>query len=120
MDIINILLVLLSVGFGLIGWLAPKYTMDTLDLKPGATSMGFSEIRAASGALFVGLGVGAFLLGDPVAYAMIGFAWGGAAVGRATSLVLDGQTRSKWIFFAVEVVVAVVALWANLGVDTGV
>lgn len=115
MDIINIILVLLSVGFGLIGWLAPKYTMETLDMSAGPSSMGTSEVRAASGALFVGLGIGAFLLGTSQAYAMIGFAWGGAAVGRATSLALDGQNQKKWVFFVVEVAVALLALWWNLG-----
>ena len=113
-DIINILLVLLSIGFGAIGWLAPRYTMEVLDTKDLGSTMGISEVRAASGALFVGLGVGAFLLGTPAAYAMIAFAWGGGAVGRATSLALDGVTRSKVIFFAVEAVVCIVGLWVNL------
>ena len=114
MDILNILFALASIGLGLFGWLAPAYTMRTLDLHPGETSMGPSEIRASAGALFVGLGVGALLLGQPIAYAMIGFAWLGAATGRATSLVLDGQTSKKWGFFAVEIAVGVGAIWINL------
>ena len=111
---INWLLALLSIGFGAIGWLAPRYTMDTLDMTDKGSTMGLSEIRAASGALFVFAGIGALILGTPAAYAMIGFIWGGGAVGRATSLMLDGTTRLKWIFFASEVAVAVVALAINL------
>ena len=115
MDLINILLALLSIGFGAIGWLAPRYTMDKLDMATkGDSTMGVSEVRAASGALFVGLGVGALLTGLPGAYAAIGFAWGGGAVGRITSIFLDGPSRSKWIFFAVEAVVAVLAIAINL------
>ena len=113
-DFINIILALLSIGFGAIGWLAPAYTMRTLDMTDTGSTMGMSEIRAASGALFVMAGIGALILATPAAYAMIGFIWGGGAVGRATSLLLDGQTRLKWIFFACEVAVAVVALAINL------
>ena len=113
-DLLNILFALLSIGFGAIGWLAPRYTMEVLDTKDTGSTMGLSEVRAASGALFVGLGVGALLIGDPIAYAMIGFAWGGGAVGRATSLLLDGVTRPKLVFFAVEAVVGILAIWINL------
>lgn len=110
-DILAPLTALVSIGFGLIGWVAPRYTMDLLGLAPKAGStMGASEMRAASGALFVGLGLGALLIGDPVAYAMIGCAWGGAAIGRLTSILLDGASRQKWTFFAVEIVVALLAL----------
>jgi hypothetical protein len=113
--ILNILLALLSIGFGAIGWLAPRYTMRLLDLRSGETTMGVSEIRAASGALFVGLGIGALLLGTPAAYAMIGFAWGGAGLGRLTSILADpAPTRRTWMFLAVEAVVGVVGIAINV------
>ncbi len=112
--IINIILALLSIGFGAFGWLAPRYTMEKVDLRDGGSTMGMSEVRAASGALFVMAGVGAIILNTPAAFAMIGFIWGGGALGRATSLILDGQTQSKWIFFACELAVFLVALWNNL------
>ncbi len=114
MDLLNPLIALISIGFGLIGWLAPRYTMAVVDLQPGATPMGPSEVRAVSGALFVGLGLGALTLATPLAYAMIGFAWGGAAIGRLTSLVIDGQTPKKWGFFLTEAAVAAAALGLNL------
>ncbi|MEQ6248140.1 DUF4345 family protein [Sulfitobacter sp. HNIBRBA3233] len=113
-SVINVLLALFTIGFGAVGWLAPKYTMDTVDLKDTGSSMGTSEVRAASGALFVMAGIGALILGTPGAYAMIGFIWAGGGLGRITSLILDGQTRRKWIFFASEVAVAVIALGVNL------
>lgn len=111
---INWALALLTIGFGALGWLAPRYTMDTVDLKDTGSTMGKSEVRAASGALFVMAGVGALILATPAAYAMIGFIWAGGALGRVTSLVLDGHTRLKWIFFASEVAVAAIALALNL------
>lgn len=114
MDIANFIFAALSIGLGCFGWLVPAYTMSALDLHKGDSSMGPSEIRASVGALFVGLGIGAIVLGTPTAYAMIGFAWTGAAIGRATSLALDGQSLRKWVFFATEVIVGLGALWINL------
>ncbi|MXQ07657.1 DUF4345 domain-containing protein [Alphaproteobacteria bacterium GH1-50] len=114
-DAINILLALASIGLGAIGWLAPRYTMGVLDLETNGSTMGTSEIRAASGALFIGLGLGALILGSPIAYAMIGFAWAGAAVGRVTSIALDeAPTRRTWGFAATEIVVAGLLLALNL------
>ncbi len=115
LDILNIAIALTSIGLGAIGWLAPRYTMDLLDMAPTRSTMGVSEVRAASGALFVGLGTGALILGTPLAFAMVGFAWAGAAIGRLTSIIADGvQTSRKVTFFAVEAVVALAALAANL------
>lgn len=114
-EIINVLLALASIGLGLVGWLAPRYTMAVLDLETAGSTMGVSEIRAASGALFVGLGLGALFLAEPFAYAMVGFAWGGAAIGRLTSIVKDEQpTQRTWGFFLTEVAVAVTLLAINL------
>jgi len=115
MDLLTLLFALVSIGLGCFGWLAPAYTLSALDLSPGKTSMGASEIRASAGALFVGLGLGVLILNDPTATLMLGFAWAGAAVGRATSLLLDGQTTRKWGFFAVEAVVAISAILLNWG-----
>lgn len=115
MDALNWLFAALSIGIGAISWLNPKYAMGSLDLHGGSSTMGMSEVRASAGALFVGMGVGALILGTPVAYAMLGFCWLGAAVGRLTSLVLDGQSQKKWIFFAVEAAVGIPAILLNLG-----
>jgi len=114
-DLINILLACISIGLGAIGWLAPRYTMQILDMAPVGSTMGLSEIRAASGALFIGLGVGALLLGTPIGFAMVGFAWAGAAIGRLTSILADGyQNTRKITFFVVEASVAGVLLAINL------
>ena len=113
-ELVNIGLALFSVALGLFGWLAPRYTMEVVDLQKGPSSMGLSEVRAASGALFVGLGVGAIFLATPAAYAMIGFAWGFAAIGRLTSIVLDGATQKKWGFFACEIAVGAALIGLNI------
>lgn len=114
MDILNVIFALTSIGLGVFGWLAPRYTMAALNLEGRNDTMGMSEVRASAGCLFVGMGVGALLIGTPAAFAMIGFCWTGAAVGRLTSLLRDGQTRKKWTFFAVEAAVGVPAIAINL------
>jgi len=119
MDLIfNLIFVALSVGLGAIGWLAPRYTMSLLGLTDGSVrGMGTSEIRAASGALFVLVGIGALIMNTPAGYAMIGFVWLGGAMGRVTSGMLEGWTQRKFGFFVTELVVGVGALavnWPNL------
>lgn len=114
MDILNTLFAIASIALGVFGWLAPTYTLGTLNLTAHTDTMGTSEIRASAGCLFVGMGLGALLIGTPEAFAMLGFCWAGAAVGRLTSLALDGQTRRKWVFFAVEAGVGLPAVLLNL------
>ena len=113
-DISNLFFALISIGLGAIGWLAPRYVMEVLDTAPTKSSMGLSEVRASAGALFVGLGVGAILIGSSDAYVILGAAWLGAAVGRFTSIVLDGATPKTWGFFLCEIGVGVAALAINL------
>lgn len=114
MDTINIIFAVLSIGLGCFGWLAPRFTMGALDLHPGNTTMGISEVRASVGALFVGMGIGALLLGTPDAYLMLGCCWCGAAVGRLTSLLRDGALSRKWIYFIVEAGVGIPAIAVNV------
>ena len=110
----NVLLAFATIGFGAAGWLAPTWTMEKVGLADTGTTMGHSEVRAASGALFVVAGVAALMIGTPIAYAMLGFIWLGGALGRGTSLFVDGTTSRKWGFFGTEVVVGAILVWLNL------
>ncbi len=58
-DILNIVAALLTIGFGLFGFLAPRYTAAALDLAPTTSTMGLSEMRASVGGLFVVAGIAA-------------------------------------------------------------
>ena len=114
MDIINIIFAILSIGLGCFGWLAPRYTLGALDLTMGQTTMGLSEVRASVGCLFFGMGIGALWLGTPEAFVMLGFCWSGAALGRLTSIVIDGSSQKKWVYFVVEAAVGLPAILLNL------
>lgn len=115
MHFINIFVMVATIGFGLIGWLLPKRTMKMLGLSTVGKRLGISEIRAVNGALFVGLGVGAIALSEPIAFAVVGFAYAGAALGRLTSIVIDRSgTAASWCFFSVEAVFGGFLVFANL------
>ena len=117
-DTLNLIAALQTVGFGLFGFLAPAYTASALDLAPTSSTMGLSEMRASVGGLFVIAGLAAIWLGTPTAYAMVGFAFAGAALGRAVSLVLDDPPLMKVLIFGgIEAALALWLIWANLGRD---
>lgn len=114
-DLMNILIMIATIAFGAIGWLAPKYTMNVLHLKTGETTLGMSEVRAASGALFIGMGLAAIIMNNPIAYAIVGFAYAGAAIGRLTSIIIDKSGHKiSYSFCATEVAFAVFLIGANL------
>ena len=114
-DTLNIIASLLTIAFGGFGFLAPRYTAAALDLEPTQSTMGLSEMRASVGGLFVILGSAAIWLHAPLGYAMIGFAFAGAALGRALSLVFDAPPlRKVLIFGGIEAALAVWFLVANL------
>lgn len=114
-DFLNIVAALLTIAFGLFGFFAPRYTAAALDLEPTNSTMGLSEMRASVGGLFVVAGMAAIWLGQPLGYAMIGFAFVGAALGRALSLVLDKPpVRKVLIFGGIEAALAAWFLFANL------
>ena len=114
-DWINLLACLLTIAFGLFGFLAPRYTASALDLAPTHSTMGLSEMRASVGGLFVVAGAAALWLDQPLAYAMIGFAFLGAALGRVLSLVFDGPPLTKVLIFGgIEAALALPLLVLNL------
>lgn len=114
-DILNIAAALLTIGFGLFGFLAPRYTASALDLAPTDSTMGLSEMRASVGGLFVVAGAAALWLGSSTAYAMIGFAFAGAALGRILSMIFDKPPVKKVLVFGgIEAALAIWLLAANV------
>lgn len=114
-DLLNQIAAVLTIVFGAFGFLAPRYTAQALDLSPGATTMGLSELRASVGGLFVVTGLACLWLKQDYAYVMLGVVYAGAALGRGLSLVLDKPPfRKAATFFAIEAVLAFWLIGANV------
>jgi hypothetical protein len=114
-ETLNIIACVATIGFGLFGFIAPRYTASVLDLAPTDTTMGLSEMRASVGGLFVVAGIAALWLAEPLAYAMLGFAYLGAALGRGLSLIFDAPpTRKVLIYGGIESALAAWLLASNL------
>ena len=113
-DLINMALGFMTVLLGMIGWLVPRWTMRQLDMYAGPTNMAYTEVSAASGCLFVGLGLGAIILNDPLAWGVLGLAYAGAAAGRVTSIFRDNAaSRQSWTFFGTEAAFAAWLIFVN-------
>lgn len=113
---LNILLALGTIGLGLFGLLKPDNTMEYIGTQAtDDTGLAKSEIRAASGGIWVASGIGALLIFTPTAFVMLAAVWVGASVGRGMAVVIDkANTGKPLIFFIVEVVFAVLLLALNL------
>ncbi|WP_170480425.1 DUF4345 family protein [Ruegeria arenilitoris] len=113
--VFNVLAALLTIGFGLFGFLAPAWTAASLDLAPTDSNMGLSEMRASVGGLFVVTGVAVIWLNTPSAYAMLGIVYAGAALGRFVSVLLDNPPLAKAMTFGgIELVLAIWLIAANM------
>ncbi len=119
--IVNSLLAVLTIGFGMIAWFMPMRTLKRFKLEPvGGGTLGISETRAASGSLWVAAGLAALVIQMPWAFAMIGILYLGAGVGRITSLALDGAgNKGPWFFLATEIPLAAWFLSMNLPAALG-
>lgn len=112
---VNVIAALLTIGFGLFGFLAPAWTATSLDLAPTNSNMGLSEMRASVGGLFVVTGIAVLWLNNPMAYAMLGVVYAGAALGRFVSLALDNPPLVKAATFGgIELALAAWLIFANI------
>ena len=111
---LNIIAALLTVGFGLFGFLNPSFTATVLDLAPTNSNMGLSEIRASVGGLFVITGLFALWVGSSSVYFMLGIIYSGIALGRFVSILFDNPPLQKALLYGgVEIVMAAFLIFAN-------
>ncbi|CUH77542.1 DUF4345 family protein [Tropicibacter naphthalenivorans] len=100
LSLINPALAVLTIGFGLFGLIAPRFTAKALDFATEGSTMGLSELRASAGGLFVALGTACLWTGAPWAYGMLGVAYAGAGIGRVTSILIDRPPLPKAAIWA--------------------
>ena len=98
--IIKTIFALLSAAFGLYSIVQPKVVARAsgFDL---LGNVGVAELRTAIGGFFLGLGIAPLILGDDVAYQMLGIAYLVTFGVRLLSVYLDGQEiiRRDFILF---------------------
>lgn len=106
---LNPAIALLTIALGLFGLISPRYTAQVMDLRTDGSTMGFSELRASAGGLFVAVGAVCLWTGADWAYAMLGVVYAGAGTGRLVSIVIDRPPMPKaFIWFLFE---ALPAAW---------
>lgn len=81
---------LATILIGLVLMFAPRFMMNWLGLaaKEG-TANGVSEVRGPFGGMWIGFGLAAILLAQPLIYLALGLAFAFAVVGRLVSFVMD-------------------------------
>jgi hypothetical protein len=110
LEIFQIIAVIGTILTGLYALLAPTKIEGFTGLRP-IGGRGITEIRAIFGALFIGLGIAAFVLDKAVAYPMLGIMYLSIAVVRIISMFLDRSAeRSNYISIAAEVLFGVLLM----------
>jgi hypothetical protein len=108
LKILQIIAVIGTILTGLLSLLAPTKIEGFTGIHP-VGGRGITEIRAIFGALFIGLGIAAFLLDKAVAYPMLGIMYLTIAVVRAVSMLLDRSIEnSNVISLVIEIVIGVI------------
>lgn len=80
----------MTILIGLVVMLLPRAFMGFMGLATkGDTNNGVSEIRGPFGGTFVGFGLAAIILAQPLVYIALGFAFAFAVVGRLISFFAD-------------------------------
>jgi hypothetical protein len=107
--ILKIICAIGTVGVGVISLVAPRSIKGFTGLE-ATGPRGITEIRAVLGALFIGIGLAPFLLGNaPAVYQALGIMYLAIGVVRAASMVLDKSImQSNTISLIVEIIFGVI------------
>jgi predicted membrane channel-forming protein YqfA (hemolysin III family) len=98
--------------FGLLLLFAPRVSFRILRLEPREDRPeAIGEARATMSGFYLGLGLCAILLAQPLLYLALGVSWAFTAFGRIISILSDrGGTFYNWFSLLLEVVLAGMAL----------
>lgn len=108
LKILQIISVIGTILTGLLSLIAPTKIEGFTGIHP-VGGRGITEIRAIFGALFIGLGIAAFVLDKAVAYPMLGIMYLSIAVVRAISMLLDKSIdNSNVISLVIEIVIGII------------
>jgi Domain of unknown function (DUF4345) len=107
----------ITVVFGLLMFFAPRITLRVLRLQTtDAHPEALSEARGTMGGFYLGAGLCALLLAQPLVYMTLGACWLFTAFGRMVSMMSDqGNTIYNWASLVVELALAALSLGFALG-----
>ncbi|MBY4608935.1 DUF4345 domain-containing protein [Rhizobium sp. 9T] len=96
---------------GFVIMFAPGLAMRVFGLAPrGERPEGFSEVRSMGG-FYLGLGLGAIVLAQPLIYTAFGAAFAMAAFARIVSILSDkGSTYLNYLLLVVQAIIAALPL----------
>lgn len=99
-EILQMIGVISTILIGLFALIAPARIEGFTGLSP-VGSRGITEIRSIFGALFIGLGIAAFLLDRSVAYPMLGITYLAIGIVRLPSMFIDRSVEQSNIISVV-------------------
>ena len=101
-----------TVLFGLAMLVAPRATLNVLDLRHDPERpAGLAEVRGRMAGFYLGLGLSAILFAQPFLWMALGAGWALTAFGRLVSMVADrGFTAYNMLSIVAELVLALLPL----------
>lgn len=106
-----------TVFFGAVLLFAPGLSLRLFRLQPKPEHPeAHAAARANMAGFYLGLGLSALLLAQPLLYMALGFSWLFTAFGRIVSMMSDrGNRLSNWLWLVVDLVLSGLALAFPLG-----
>lgn len=98
----------ITIVFGVICFFAPRTTYKILRLQTAeGVPEALSESRATMAGFYLGVGILAIVLSQPLLWLALGAGWAVTALGRLVSIIFDGgNTQFNWISIAMEAALA--------------
>ncbi|MDP2120236.1 MAG: DUF4345 family protein [Hoeflea sp.] len=106
-----------TVAFGLMLLVAPRASLKILRLQTAPDHPeALSEARGTMAGFYLGVGICALLLAQPLIYLALGAGWAFTALGRIISILSDrGVTGYNLVSVVIEAVLAALPLLYGLG-----
>jgi hypothetical protein len=103
--------------FGLLMFLAPRLGFRILRLQPKPEKPeAIAEGRSTMAGFYLGVGLCAIVLAQPLVYMALGFSWLFTAFGRLLAMMSDGaNTPYNWVSVVVELALAALPLAFSFG-----
>ncbi len=107
-----------TLALGLLFFAAPRTALRMILLKPQPDHPEALVVaRGRIAGMYLGLGLSALLLQQPLVYLTLGACWALTGFGRLISILSDdGNTTYNWVLFASEVILALLALLPVFGI----